>query len=124
MTRVLLSPEVLVVLALATYRVARIIAEDTISEPARERMYRWAWDDAHPDESVDDDGKRVLLAHPRAAWRTWVHGLFTCPLCIGVWTAAALYALWRFVDWEPVNVAIVMLAIAGLQCFLATRADA
>lgn len=109
-----------IVIALATYRVARIVTTDSISLPFRERLYGWAWDDDHAVTGADG----LPYATPRAAWRTWVHDLFTCALCFGVWTAAGLYALWRWSDSPAVRSGIVVLALAGLQCFLASRADA
>lgn len=115
----LLPIEVLAILALATYRAARIPTKDTISEPFREKLYQWAWDDEHPVRQGND-----WVASPRAPWRTYVHELITCPLCFGVWTAALLYVLWRWSGSPAVQSAIVILALAGVQCFLASRQDA
>lgn len=109
----------LIVVALAAYRVARLVALDTISLPFRERLFSFAYDEEHP---VEGDGEWV--AAPRAGWRTWLYDLFTCPLCVGVWVSAGLYAAWRWWDTDPVRAVIVVLAVAGAQCFLATREGA
>lgn len=116
----MLPVEVLAVLALATYRAARIATVDTISDPFREILRRWAWDDDNAQQATDGN----YYAVPRAPWRTWVNELVTCPLCFGVWTAALLYVLWRWSGSPAVQAGIVVLALAGAQCFLASRTDA
>lgn len=110
-----------VVVALAAYRLTRIVTLDTISDPFRARLHRWAWNDDDPVEGVDDEGRPAFFARPRAAWRTWVDGLVTCPLCLGVWVSAATYAAWRWWDVAPVRAVIAIFAVAGLQCFLASK---
>ena len=121
-----------VVVALASYRAARIVATDTISDAFRDRVYRFAWADPDDPRYLDLGpapgeahvvGDRIL-PKPVAPWRTYVYGLVSCPLCIGVWIAAAFYVAWRWWDWMPVRALLVILAIAGVQCFLATRQDA
>jgi hypothetical protein len=112
-----------VIVALATYRLARVIASDTISATLRGRLYRFAWDDENP-EVVTVDGEEVFVPTARAAWRTYLYELLTCPVCAGVWVAAGVYSAWRWWDTEAVHAVIVVAAVAGLQCFLATRADA
>jgi hypothetical protein len=109
---------VYVVLAFAAYRMARAVALDDITLPFRERLYAFAWDD---EEAEVVDGNYVPKA--RAPWRTWLWSLFTCPLCIGFWISCALYACWRWLDYEAVHVIIVMFAIAGAQCFLQQREE-
>jgi hypothetical protein len=109
-----------VVVALAAYRLARIVAEDAISDVFREHVYEWAWD-----EQVDVVmGQEVATPVARAAWRTYVYALVSCPLCLGVWFAAGLYVVWRWWTWMPAQAFVIVLAIAGLQCFLATREGA
>lgn len=108
-----------VVVGLATYRLARIVTLDTISQPFRDSLFRWAYDVNNP---VEVDGERI--ASPRGPIRVWVYDLASCPLCAGVWIAAGLYVLWRWSDSDAVRSGIVILAAAGVQCFLASRADA
>lgn len=102
----------LVVVALATYRAARIVALDTITDQPRDALYRWAY--------VVERGQE----RARAAWRTYVYALVSCPLCVGVWIAAGFYVLWCWSGSSAVRSALVVLALAGAQCFLATRTDA
>lgn len=113
---------VYVVLAFAAYRMGRAIALDDISLPFRDRLYAFAWDDEGGTVETRD-GERVLVPRARAGWRTWLYSLFTCPLCIGFWISCALYAAWRWLDYEAVHVIIIMFAIAGAQCFLQMRED-
>lgn len=104
----MVSIPALVVLALATYRVARIFTVDSISEPWIAFLYRWAWNPPRPGHA----------AEPKAgAYRTWIYELLSCPLCLGVWTSGALYALWRWGGGVMRGV-VVVLAVAGVQAVL------
>lgn len=100
-----MSLATIVVLALATYRCARLVSRDTLTMPMRDSLYAWAYSD------------RRGTPTPRAPWRTWVYELVTCPLCIGVWTGGAVYLLWRY-GGTIINGLLVVLAIAGAQCAL------
>lgn len=59
------SPRDLVVGAVATYRAARLVTEDEITRPVRERVLEWS------------DGGRVGY-------------LITCPWCSSVWAGGLL----------------------------------
>jgi hypothetical protein len=107
----------------AAYRMARAIAVDDISLPFRDRLYAFAWSDEEGEIEERESGP-VLIPKARAGWRTWIWSLFTCPLCIGFWISAGLYCAWRYWDTEAVRVVIAIFAVAGAQCFLATREDA
>jgi hypothetical protein len=98
--------------ALAAYRLTRVVTTDSISLAARDRLFLWAWDDT--DE--------IVVA--RAPWRTYVYELFTCSWCLGVWVSAAVYSAWRWWDAEAVRAVIAVFAVAGAQGFLASRRDA
>lgn len=116
------SLSILVVLALAAFRATRLVAEDTISDPFRSRLFRWAWDD----ENLVDDGHghQVPTARTRHGaaderrlfdgWRTWVWMLFTCQWCLGVWISTAVYCAWRWGGDVALSI-LAVLAIAGLQ---------
>lgn len=130
------TPLALLIVALAAYRITRIITTDSISEPARERIYRWAW--VEPDEvlayavaqerwageslpfQTDADDPPPPLPR-RGGLRTWLNQLVQCAWCMGVWVSAGTYAVWRWWTWEPVHVLIVMLAVAGVQGWLQSR---
>jgi hypothetical protein len=109
------SLAVIVVLAFATFRLARLIAVDSISLALRERVYRFAY---------AEDGE--LPPVPRAPWRTWVYDLVTCVHCLGVWLAVAVYCAWRW-GGDVAFAILTVAAIAGAQSALAsftTKADA
>lgn len=112
------SLAIVVVLALATFRLARLIAADTITAPLRDRLTRWAWT-----IETDDETGLAIDAKPRAPWRTWVYELLTCQQCLGVWVGVAVYCAWR---WGG-DVALAILTVAalvGLQAFLAWVTEA
>lgn len=113
----------LVVLATGSYRVTRLFTRDSLTEVPRERLYRWAWDDESGDPATGPDGDYIVPAS-RGALRTYVYTLLTCAACLGVWVSATLYVLWRWVGGDVVDSALVVLAVAGVQCFLATRWEA
>lgn len=126
-----------VVVVFASYRATRVVTTDSISEPFRDRLYRWAW--VEPADVAEYAAAAVRARQrgfsvdesvplPRAGGlRTYVNELFNCPWCFGVWVAFALTAAWCWVvlDGVPVVVYLVVaLAVAGGQGFLASRSDA
>lgn len=111
---------VYVVLALAAYRIARVPTKDSISLAWRERLYAWAWDDENAEVQHTADGD-VFVPKSRGSVRSYVYELLTCPLCLGVWVAAAVYSAWRWWDTDAVHAVIAIFAVAGLQCFLALK---
>ena len=40
--------ELVVVLALASYRVSRLVTQDTVTANLRGALFGWAWDEEHP----------------------------------------------------------------------------
>lgn len=114
----------LLVVVFASYRLTRIVTTDTITTNLRDRLFRWAWSDSEADGAVRrrvSDTEDEIIPAARAPWRTYVNELVTCPWCFGVWVSAAVYSLWRWVDWMPLHAALVILAVAGAQGFLASR---
>lgn len=72
----LISPAVLAVLALATYRGTRLAVHDTILTPAHLRVH--AWSTRRPDSRV----------------RRAVMDLLSCIYCMGWWIGGAFLAVW------------------------------
>ncbi len=87
-----------VIAALASYRVARMIATER-------GPFDWFID------------FRTLVTD-RFGSKKWVVEGFSCPLCIGFWASFALFGL-TYVDYMAYLV--VGLAVAGLQTALQTR---
>jgi hypothetical protein len=67
--------EQILVLALASNRLARAVTVDEITQPARDRLLAWA------DE------------HLSAAARSRLEQLIACPICVGWWTSIGLSLL-------------------------------
>lgn len=108
---------VIVILALAAFRVTRLVTQDTITEPFRMRLYSFAWNDDRPTEAEGAPG--IWVPTPRAAWRTNLYRLLTCDWCLGVWMSTAAYCAWRFgipeSDGNVTEAILSVAAIAGLQ---------
>lgn len=109
------SLAIVVVLGFAAFRVTRVATADSITQPWRELLYRFAWDADHP---VVNHGLGIVEPAPRAGWRTWFYELMTCPWCLGVWVSIGVYTLWRWGG--DVGLAVVAVAgVAGVQGFIA-----
>lgn len=100
------------VLALATYRAARLVSVDAISEGFRSRIYDWAW---------DDDGLPMHEPVARGRVREWLWDLVDCPYCVGVWIGAGLILVWQ--SWEWGRWGVILLAVTGLQAFLQSLSE-
>lgn len=79
-----------------------MFTRDTLTVDWRDALARWA--------TRDGDW--------RNAFRSYVHELLTCPLCLGVWVSGAVYSLWRWCG-PGARALVVVLAVAGVQCALA-----
>lgn len=110
--------------ALAAYRITRLISADTITQPLRVRVIRFAYE--HRDGSVgavfenapDDEWDERPGNDPDAPK---LATLVTCRYCVGVWVAAGVtLARWWFPrQWEPVARGLACagaaVLIAGLE---------
>ena len=70
----------LLILTLATYRLAQLVAQDVISEPLR------AW-----------ISKRGAALEDLSLLRRWLSYLVHCVICVSVWSGLLLAALWWYV---------------------------
>lgn len=113
------------VVALAAYRITRVIVDDTITASWRTWLWRHAYVvggyDAATDRNVAvrRDGGGTL-----AGW-AWVkaYQLFTCPFCTGWWVTIAFYVAWF--GWPSSARDVVRLAAAiGMQAFVSSRPGA
>jgi hypothetical protein len=98
----LLSPMSLVLLALASYRLGRILALDDVTEPLRKPFFEI--------REVDGEREEVPIRH---GFRGAIAALLSCPDCTGYWMAALLvYAnlLWP----APACVVTLVFAVNGL----------
>ena len=131
-----------VVVGFAAYRATRIVTTDSITERARERLYRWAWveddeteayasawlrwrgDEPFPSAVGVDENPYPPMPR-RGGFRTYVSELFQCPWCLGVWISFAVLAFyWWVVADGAAGVGwflVLGLAVAGVQGFIASR---
>lgn len=93
----------LVVDALATLRLTRLVVSDTVAEPIRHRVLSWA--------ETPRDG---AMAHPRVA------ELLGCSWCTSIWTAAAVVFARRAMPraWAPVAELLACSAVAAMWATL------
>lgn len=92
----------LITLALASYRLWRILGKDSITEPIR----------AHLDRSARENTR----------WAVWMADLIECPWCLGFWIAGAVVAnLW---PWDTLaELAVAWLAVSCLVGLIGARLD-
>src|SRR6187551_66986 len=86
-------------LALAAYRLWKLLAEDTILDKPRNWVMGlgWNWDD-----ETDD-----VPSGYREHW-----GIFlTCPWCAGAWISGLVYLAWLWLLGDPDHVSDVLLGI-------------
>lgn len=119
-----------VIVALAVYRLARIIPSDVIAEPIRARLYRWSWADTERVAVPGDDDQLAVIEvqhrnergepepRPRGVVRPYVNALLTCPVCSGFWLAPVVYGAWRW-GHDVGRGVVTVLAVAGAGAVLA-----
>lgn len=85
--------------ALATYRLTRLIVQDDITAPLRERVRHAAM------RSVDSPGIAAK-----------VNTLLSCPWCVGMWVSFGVVAARRLAPaaWTPVAAALAFSAVTGV----------
>ena len=96
----------IIILGLASWRLARIVPTDTIAQPLRDRLTLWTYPEEEP-------GRPQL--------REWFGQLVSCQICLGFWVAGLVtlfYSLvvagawlgWAFVIWWPAVAAVSAVA--------------
>lgn len=105
---------------LATYRLAVLITEDKITDPAREWLRRHGAKRKH-DSALGTD---VWVKKPGTlpAIARWTYELTICAWCIGLWLATIVVILTRFwpSGWQYPAMA---LALSGMTGFLGERTN-
>lgn len=96
-----------VLCGLASWRLTRLIVEDTIWEESRAKLMAALANVEHNDE----DARRKLAAGK-------LQELLGCPFCVGVWASTAVLGLWR--QGGPSRLLVELLAISGVQAALTT----
>lgn len=93
-----MTPFEFVILALATYRITRLLTRDVIAEPIRIRVWK-----KHPPESSK-------LGY-----------LFTCEWCMSIWTASLIYGC--FIITSVTVIVVVPLALSAVAGLLTAYED-
>lgn len=120
---------VVVVVALCAHRLARAVALDGITDPARDWVYRRAFTQPEakpwPTGAQDESDARLEGWEPappalrKSQGWAWVYGLVSCPHCVGFWLSLASYAVWVHAD--SARPYVVAVAVAGAQSVLAAK---
>lgn len=105
--------------ALATARLTRLVTRDTISEPARSAVVRWAFRRAAVDLHVEVGetiGEAVAAHEAEGGVAPRLATLVTCRVCAGVWCAALVVGAGRVAPrvWGPVGRGLALSSAAGL----------
>lgn len=103
-------PAPVLLLALATHRLTRLVTTDTITAPARERIQdaaeaRWAARTGHP-ISAEHWGSRIAYA-------------LSCAWCSSMWVAAGLVAVMTAAGHPPAHPVLTALAASSVTGLLA-----
>jgi hypothetical protein len=103
------DPYELVLLALASYRTWRLLAEDTLLDRPRRRLLRLG--------NWQREGDPV----PRE-YRQRLGDFIACPACLGAWLATGWYLAWAF--WtRPTLVLASVAALSALVVFFRHKLD-
>ena len=100
-----LRPRDLALLGLATFRGARMIAYDRVTEPFREPVTETVPDEFDAGENVVAEGTGVRKAFGE---------LVSCPTCVGTWLAAALIYGMHLAP-GPTRLFAAILGVSGLS---------
>jgi uncharacterized protein DUF1360 len=109
-------------LGLASFRVYRLIARDTLTEPVRAAI---TYGDDEAVALADDPEEKLEVVggdeQPKT-WRVYLSTLIRCPWCLGFYVSVAWWLLWA--QWpRPTLFAATPWAIAAAVALLAKNLD-
>lgn len=108
----------LIIAALATHRLTRLVTQDTITRPLRVRIIRWAyhkpadgthypveWTEAEWDQAPHDDDDAPKLA-----------AFIVCPWCVSAYASIIVVCMRRRFPqaWSPIATALALSSATGL----------
>lgn len=108
--------------ALASYRLTKLVVDDQLTAEARDAVIRWAYDRAPAKPNVPAPAVDVTAP---GSWADVVAEdddppklafLVTCPWCAGMWVSLGAVAASSLAPraWRPLRRALAMSAAAGL----------
>lgn len=100
-------------LALASFRLTRLLVFDNITEFLRRPFHRIV-EETLPDGTVEE-----YMEIKGTGLRKWIGELLSCHWCTGVWSAIFLYVIYRY-NYELAEPLIFILAIAGFAAIVET----
>jgi hypothetical protein len=98
------------VLALATYRLVRLLLEDEIMSGLRSLFI-----EVQERQQADESPLEVVIIKGRG-WRYAVGYVLTCHWCAGIWVAAMVVGLYLFAS--PLYPVLLLLSLAGASSVL------
>ncbi|WP_181349115.1 DUF1360 domain-containing protein [Thalassobacillus sp. CUG 92003] len=105
-----LSWMTLVILILASFRLTRLIVDDTIMEWLRSPFIGY-------EETVNEEGDLVLWPVIKGSGiRGWFGELLSCQWCTGLWCSLFIILMWKFMYMG--KLVLIVLAISGGQSLL------
>lgn len=104
-----------VLMALATFRITRLIVYDKIARWLRELF-------VHRRTYVENGVEMVELTPRKSGFMRTIYELLQCPWCIGFWSA--LIIAFCYFTWNWAWFAILFLALAGAGSFVQITANA
>lgn len=98
-----------VLMALAAFRITRLVVYD--------KIFRWFRELFMAKRSVEKDGADwiELKPHPRGLRRT-IHDLLRCPWCVGFWSSLAVVFAYLVFPWA--YLIMLFLAVAGVSTLI------
>jgi hypothetical protein len=108
-----LSMRDLVILGLATFRGARLVAYDRVAEPFRDPVTETVPDEFDAGENVVAEGAGVRKA---------IGELVSCPTCVGTWLAAGLVYGMHLAP-GPTRLFAAILGVSGLAELFGASAE-
>lgn len=103
----------LLILALASFRLTRLIVYDKITERIRSPFFQ------EIEEENDVGEKEIYLIPKKEGVRGFIGALLSCYWCTGMWTSIFLCAAYLFYFSAAVPI-ILILAVAGLAAIMET----
>lgn len=100
------APILLLLDALACYRLTRLVVADSLTEPAR----RWLIGSVPTSDHMLDGSRISVAARPRLA------EFLSCPWCVSFWTAIGVVLMQSWIPsaWLYVSAVLAFSALAGL----------
>lgn len=101
-------------MALATWRVTRLLGKDHVTSFLREQFY-----------NEKKSGRSVVLEKPERGPRRILADLFGCPWCLSLWSAfvVSFFFLLHEIFFYPILILALSAVAAALHCFVERQSN-